>query len=237
MPMKIRILQKSETTLGVVQDEHIILGDICVADCCDFPLVWRRIFSGETGDEKFEFPCLLDSLVFGEKFFYKIQHFVGKDRDYIENGIGFIEKTEQGPRLNREKILNSQEGLNFAYSTPVSLPDGTHVIVTGSYPYKLSHYTNEPAILTSKGVMVLEENNLFTVKDGEIVEITPRELQNMLSKTSPSKSPSYSSIQTSPLLKRPARPKEGTIIFNKISKQLEVYTNKKWKVLAFKEDE
>jgi hypothetical protein len=84
------------------------------------------------------------------------------------------------------------------------------------------------SILTSDGVITLDQDQFIGVRDGLIEELDVQEVLEIISKGETETSPLFSSLRLKPVSKRPVRPRTGTIIYNKNNNKIEAYNGKDW---------
>ena len=76
---------------------------------------------------------------------------------------------------------------------------------------------------------------MIGVKDGLIEELDVNEILDMLSKAKTEKSPFYKQVKLQSSRKRPPRPTKGTIIYNEVADEFEVYGKNGWRKLRTEE--
>jgi hypothetical protein len=219
--MKIKILKKNELTLGEYRDGHIWLG--CSPEDCE-GVMHRDLHNFlKVGHPD----CIIKSVKEGEPFFCSVGLMLGRDLVEESHAIARVVHDPKGCRLSIDRYLgrkhwNPQHGDKF---------------VIGAYqPTNTSYLPHLGcSVMTSDGLICLEEDQYIGVKDGEIVELSATELLEQLSKHKAARSPRYEAVEVAPTRVRPSRPRAGTIIHNQVTGKLEVFTNNKWKALKLED--
>lgn len=213
--MRIRILKNDAFCLAKFTNGRYEIGDICVDECC----FDREIASFiESLDDHSR--CITKTVELNEKFFFSIKRYFNK-KEFEKCGcIGYLTKDGDKFILNIEKVIDG----NTIY------PEQQHrFLITSFFPS--NNFFNEQfarSILTSDGVITLEQDQFIGVRDGLIEELDVQEVLDIIAKGSCETSPLFSSLRLNPVTKRPKRPRKGTIIYNKNNDKLELYSGQEW---------
>ena len=81
-----------------------------------------------------------------------------------------------------------------------------------------SEYETPNSVRTSSGDAILENNHILTSIDGKLTTVSINDLQN-------------THLSFKPMTKRPQKPKQGLVFFNKNKKCLECYDGQTWRAL------
>lgn len=214
--MKIRTLKNDAHCLVEFRNGRYEVGGVCIDDCCFDADTYRYIKNNSSPKS-----CITQSIGIGEKFFFSMLRFYNKRVDEKNGNIGFISKDKDTYILNIDEII---EG-NKLY------PESHHRFLVIPYFPRENFFNNNfsRSIITSDGVITLEDDQFVGVRDGNIEEIDANELLEIISRYSTKRSAIYESIRLQPISKRPLRPRKGTIIYNKNKDKLEYYNGKDWR--------
>lgn len=194
------------------QKQRYVIGDECLSECqLDY---YTDLYAKDS-------KCITQSVALEEKFFFSLEkYFRG---NIVEQSKCFGHLTQDGPTF----ILN----INGIFSGSHLYPDpNDSLFVTPFAPDNIFFAGIFPrSILTSDGVITLEQDQFIGVKDGLIEELDVQEVLDIISKGQAEKSPLFSSLRLNPVAKRPARPRKGTLIYNKNNNTIEVYNGQEWK--------
>lgn len=148
--------------------------------------------------------------------------------NHVEKGENFFFKYVTKDKL--VALCVGQMGNDFVeYSTLYWLPDKNTVsriqprVIDEDEPIVIHEwfpegYETPNTVRTSSGDIVITNNHILTAVNNKLDSISIHDLKN-----------DYLSF--SPLTKRPQRPKQGTIFFNKNKKCLECYDGSTWRAL------
>ena len=155
------------------------------------------------------------------RFFFQLSRYFNGKLDENTGYYGYLTKDGDATVLKTEKVIEGRE----------IFPNYYHVFLVTPYFPSRNFIFNEfdRAILTSDGLITLDDNQMIGVKDGCIEELDTEEVLDMLSRAKTEKSPSYQQVRLQSVTKRPKRPSRGTIIYNELSDQYEVYCKNGWK--------
>lgn len=216
--MKIKILRGNIFSLATYDGTNFILGGTSLETVgSDLDPDIRRFIETCSDCSSME-----SSVQENEQFFYsKILY---RDGTLVNESshVGRLNQNQDGPGyiLTELRLVSGQ---SYIYNS------GDVVIITTYDPPDLTGiFTDSASILASDGVIILEENNFISNVGGEIKELTPQEVMQILSTYDAAKSPSYQSITVTPVLTRPDNPRPGTIILNQVTGKLEFYFNSQW---------
>lgn len=213
--MRIKILKNNACCLAKFNNGRYEVGDICVEECCFDHQMRNYIESIHHSDL-----CITKNIGLGEQFFFSILRYFNKRQDERCDCIGHLTKDGETFVINIDKIIAG----NKIY------PEDHHrFLIVPLSPEKL-FFTSDfsRSILTSDGVITLEQDQFIGVKDGLIEELDTQEVLDIISKGKCDTSPLFSSLRLNPVAKRPARPRKGTIIYNKNNDKLEIYNGQEW---------
>lgn len=90
---------------------------------------------------------------------------------------------------------------------------------------------DECSILTSDGVVLLQEDMYITQKGGKITEISTEDMLTHLGRQTTQKSVISKELRLEPLKTRPSKVRKGTIIYNAIKNKLEFWDGDSWSEL------
>jgi len=213
--MRIRTIKNNVCCLSEFKNNRYEISDVCIDECgFDHDVAQYVQQLSEAGK------CLSTVVDLQEKFFFSLSRFFKGSFQERCDCIGFLSKDQDVFVLNIEKIING----NKLY------PELHHrFLVTPLIPDKL-FFTGEfsRSILTSDGVITLEQNQFIGVRDGLIEELDVQEVLEIISNGETETSPLFSSLRLKPVSKRPSRPRTGTIIYNKNNNKIEAYNGKDW---------
>jgi hypothetical protein len=190
----------------------------CLDECCFDREVTEHLRQHSKSDR-----CITQSVPIGEQFFFSIVLYHNQKHQETCDCIGTLEKDGDIFTLNILKIIGGDK----------LFPEDHHRFLITSYFPSKNFFSGEfyRSVLTSDGVITLEDNQMIGVKDGLIEELDVNEILDMLSKAKTGRSPSYRQVKFQPLRKRPARPSKGTIIYNEVADEFEVYGKNGWRKL------
>lgn len=213
--MRIKILKNDAFCLAKFNNGQYEIGDVCVDECC-FDYEIARYIKSCTDDSH----CITKTVALEERFFFSIIRYFNKRQDERCDCIGYLTKNGEKFVINIERIISG----NKIY------PEGHHrFLIVPLCPDKLFFNSDfERSILTSDGVITLEQNQFIGVRDGLIEELDAEEVLEIISKGKTETSPLYSSLRLNPVTKRPSRPRKGTVIYNKNNDKLELYNGQEW---------
>ena len=213
--MKIKIPHDS-FCFGTWNSDYFTIGDCCAEDC-------------EINDhlkisiESANLPCLTKSVGEGEPFFFGVSVYSIGNIANTSHYIGQFETLDGILTLQTRQLI---EGQNYKYG------HDQKVLIFAYQPSDLSllpSYTC--SVLTSDALICLEEDSYIGYKDGHVDELSASELLEQLSRHDAERSPHYERVELSPLTRRPKRPRQGTLIFNKVSKKLELFNGTSWQTV------
>lgn len=215
--MRIKILKSDVCCLAKYNfyKSRYEVGDVCIEECCFDYEIHNAIHARMHEDQ-----CLTKSVSLEEQFFFSIVRYFNKMRDEQSNFIGHLTKDEDKIVINIDKFLSGSR----------IYPEEHHrFLVTPFYPDSV-FFTDEfsRSVLTSDGVITLEQDQFIGVKDGLIEELDVQEVLEIISKGKADTTPLYSSLRLNPVAKRPTRPRKGTVIYNKNNNKIEVYNGQEW---------
>lgn len=213
--MRIRILKNNALCLAKFTNGRYEIGDICLDECCFEPDINRFIQSLPPDAN-----CITKSVEIGESFFFSIILYHNKVQQQTSYCIGHLTKDGDTFVLNIEKQIDGSR---------IYPEDHHRFLVTPYFP--TNNFFNENfsrSVLTSDGVITLEQDQFIGVRDGLIEELDVQEVLDIIAKGSCETSPLYESLRLKPVSKRPKRPRTGTIIYNKNNNKLEVYNGQEW---------
>lgn len=213
--MRIKILKNDAFCLAKFSNGRYEIGDICVDECC-FDYEITNYIKSLDHDSK----CITKTVEINEKFFFKIIRYFNKMQHEKCSCIGYLSKDGEKFILNIEKVIDG----NSIY------PEQQHrFLITSHFP--TNNFFNENfsrSILTSDGVITLEQDQFIGVRDGLIEELDTQEVLDIIAKGKCETSPLFSSLRLNPVVKRPKRPSKGTIIYNKNNNKIEMYNGQEW---------
>ncbi len=164
--------------------------------------------------------CVTKSVKDGEKFFFTLKRFYKRKEVDSSSYIGFLKTQNEKKLLVTEKLVSGNG---------ISPEENQKFLI---YPYfPEQNFFNSQfsrSILTSDGVVCLEDDQFIGVRDGLIEELDVQEVLEIISKGKTETSPLFSSLRLNPVTKRPARPRKGTLIYNKNNDKIEVYNGQEW---------
>lgn len=213
--MRIKILKNDAFCLATFNGGRYEIGDVCLHECC-FDHETKNFIELNQDPQR----CITQTIPINEQFFFSIVRFFQKRREEQCDCIGHLSKDGEIFVLNIDKIING----NRIY------PENHHRFLITSY-FPTNNFFNENfsrSILTSDGVITLEQDQFIGVKDGLIEELDVQEVLDIISTGKSDTSPLFSSLRLNPVSKRPARPRKGTIIYNKNNNTLEIYNGQEW---------
>ncbi len=213
--MKIKITRDSYC-FGTRKDDYSTIGDCCAEDCEIDVCMAQSI-------ETANLPCLTKEVAEGEPFFFGVTHYsIG----LVSNTSNYYGQFETLDGILTLKITHKISGARYQYR------DGDKVFIFSHQPTDLSLLPDHRcSILTSDALICLEEDSYIGYKDGHVDELSASELLEQLSRHDAERSPHYERVELSPLTRRPKRPRQGTLIFNKVSKKLELFNGKSWQTM------
>lgn len=213
--MKIKITRDSYC-FGTWKDDYFTIGDCCAEDCEVDTYMVQSI-------ESSSLPCLTKQVLEGEPFFFGVTHYlVG----LVSNTSHYYGQFETLDGILTLKITHKVSGARYNHRS------GDKVLIFSYQPTDLSFLpSHRCSILTSDALICLEKDSYIGYKDGHVDELSASELLKQLSGHDTERSPHYKRVELSPLTRRPARPRQGTLIFNKVSKKLEYFNGKTWQTL------
>lgn len=216
--MRIKILKNDAFCLAQFKNDRYEIGHCSLDDCC-FDREITEFLRQNMNSEQ----CITKTAPINEQFFFSILLYHNKVEQEKCDCIGTLDKDDDTYVLNVERIIDG----NKIY------PESHHkFLITSYFPSK--NFFNGGfyrSVLTSDGVITLEDNQMIGVKDGLIEELDVNEVLTMLSKSKTEKSPSYKQVKLQPSRKRPSRPTKGTIIYNEVADEFEVYGKNGWRKL------
>jgi len=154
-------------------------------------------------------PELCDLCNFVDKKQYFFFQFTTKDNN-TTYAVG-----QMGDEFVTYSALYWHDGTNLVPIQPRDFDVDEPVVIKNWIPNK---FETPNSVRTSSGDAILENNHILTSIDNKIVTISINDLKN-----------EYLSFK--PLTKRPQKPKQGTIFFNKNKKCLECYDRQTWRAL------
>lgn len=210
--MRIRILKNNACCLAKFENGRYEIGDICLKECCFDSDVENYL--------KHHADCITKHIETGEKFFFCVTRYYNRVPHEKTGCIGHLSKDGDKFILNIEKEIDG----NKLY------PESHHrFLITSFFP--TNNFFNENfsrSVLTSDGVITLEQDQFIGVRDGLIEELDVQEVLDIIAKGSCETSPLYESLRLKPVSKRPRRPRTGTLIYNKNNNKLEIYNGQEW---------
>lgn len=214
--MKTKILPINSFCTGKWNEGSISVGDCTLKDCCvDYDL--------EANIERLDTPCITERVQEGEHFFLAVSHWYARVQGIYTEYIGHLE--------GKTLILDEK----IAGDSPRH-QNGDNLLIYSIQPRDLSFLQDHPCcILTADGMLTLEKDTFIGFKDGRIDTLNADELLSQLSKGKSERSPYFSRVEFSPLQKRPSKPTKGTMIYNEISKGLELFDGKSWRKVQLEE--
>jgi len=220
--MRIRILKNDAFCLAQFKNDRYEIGHCSLDDCC-FDREVTEFLRQNMGSEQ----CITKTVPINEQFFFSISLYHNKVEQEKCDCIGTLEKDGDKYVLNIEKIVGGDK----------IYPESDHRFLITSYFPSKNFFSGEfyRSVLTSDGVITLEDNQMIGVKDGLIEELDVNEILDMLSNAKTEKSPSYKQVKLQSSRKRPARPTKGTIIYNEVADEFEVYGKNGWRRLRTEE--
>ena len=135
--------------------------------------------------------------------------------------IAHLQFYEKHYILNIDRCISSHDCLS-------NLELAKSYIITSYFPSDLKFLDGDACILTTDGLVQLEEGFLVGMKDGVIQEMSPKDVLESQGSVKTPKSPSYGSLVLTPRSKYPKRPRKGEIVYNEVSQTLDVYTGTTW---------
>tara|TARA_Y100000004_G_scaffold193019_1_gene254694 strand:- start:1553 stop:2134 length:582 start_codon:yes stop_codon:yes gene_type:complete len=141
-----------------------------------------------------------------EYFFFQ---FITKD-----NNITYC-AGQMGDEFVTYSALYWSDGKNYVAFQPRDLEIDEPIVIKNWIPDK---FETPNSVRTSSGDAVLENNHILTSIDDKIVTASINDLKN-----------EYLSFK--PMTKRPKKPKQGMVFFNKNKKCLECYDGQTWRAL------
>lgn len=213
--MRIRILKNDAFCLAKFENGRYEIGDICVDECCFEHSISNYIKSLGHDDK-----CITKSVEINEKFFFTIIRYHEKVQQEKCGCVGYLTKDGEKFILNIDDYIDG----NKLY------PESHHRFLITSY-FPTNNFFNERfsrSILTSDGVITLQDDQFIGVRDGLIEELDVQEVLHIIAKGKCETSPLFSSLRLNPVAKRPARPRKGTIIYNKNNNKIELYNGQEW---------
>jgi hypothetical protein len=213
--MRIRIIKGGACCLAQNNNGRYEIRDVCVDDC-DLDYEYRDYVNSLTEAGL----CITKCVELEEQFFFSILRFFKKKYQERCDCIGHLTKDGDIFVLNIDRII----GGNKLY------PEDHHrFLIVPLIPDKL-FFNNDfsRSVLTSDGVITLEQDQFIGVRDGLIEELDVSEVLEIIAKGKTETSPLFSSIRLNPVTKRPTKPRKGTIIYNKNSDKMEVYNGQEW---------
>ena len=220
--MRIRILKSDAFCLAEYKKGRYEIGNVCVDDCCFDREIHRYVHANLSKET-----CISQAIPPNERFFFNITLYFNKKRQETCSCIGFVTHEGEVHVLNIESIIDGTE----------IYPEDHHKFLITPYHPSKNFFDGdfERSILTSDGVITLEDNQLIGVRDGKIEELDVLEVLDILSKGKTEKSPSYKQVRLQSVRKRPARPARGTIIYNEIADEFEIYGKNGWRTIKTEE--
>ena len=214
--MKIKILKNDAFCLAEFKNDRYEIGHVCVDDCC-----FDQELHNYLKNDSIPKCCITQSIGIEERFFFNMTFYHNKKQQEECAGIGYITKVDNVFVFNIEKIIAG----NKLY------PESHHKFLITTYFPSQNFFTSDfnRSILTSDGVITLEDDQLIGVRDGNIEELDVSEVLTMLSKGKIEKSPLYRQVRIQSSRTRPSRPVKGTIIYNEVSDEFEVYGKNGWR--------
>lgn len=213
--MKIKIPHDS-FCFGTWNSDYFTIGDCCAEECeIDEHLLLSIVNQG--------LPCLTKAVNVEEPFFFGVSTYRIGLLENTSNYIGQFETLDGILTLKTTRLVNGQR---YRYR------DDEKVLIFSYQPTDLSLFPDyKCSILTSDALICLEEDSYIGYKDGHVDELSASELLEQLSNHEAERSPHYERVELSPLTRRPKRPRQGTLIFNKVSKKLEFFNGKSWQTV------
>lgn len=220
--MRIKILKNDAFCLAQFKNGRYEIGDVCIDDCCFDRQISDYIKKSMTSER-----CITQTIPINSRFLFKISLYHNKKLCEECACIGFLTKDKDTHILNIEKYV---EG-NKIY------PESHHrFLITSYFPSNnFFNHSFERSVLTSDGVITLDKNQFIGVKDGLIEELDVKEVLDILSSAKTEKSPSYKQVRLQSVRTRPARPTRGTIIYNELADEFEVYGKNGWRKINTEE--
>jgi len=213
--MRIRTIKTSACCLALFNNNRYEISEVCLTDCgFDHEThIYVKTLSDSGG-------CITKCVEPGEQFFCSILRFFKQRQQEQCDCIGHLTKDGNIFVLNIDRII----GGNKLY------PEDHHrFLIVPLIPDKL-FFNNDfsRSVLTSDGVITLEQDQFIGVRDGLIEELDVSEVLEIIAKGKTETSPLFSSIRLNPVTKRPTKPRKGTVIYNKNSDKMEVYNGQEW---------
>ena len=185
--MRIRILKNDAFCLAKFQNNRYEVTN-CLHECC-FDRELTEHLSQHSNSEQ----CITQSVQVGEQFFFSIVLYHNKKQQDKCDCIGTLEKDDDIFVLNVLKIIGGDK----------LFPEDHHRFLITSYFPSQNFFSDEfdRSVLTSDGVITLQDNQMIGVKDGLIEELDVNEILTMFSKAKTEKSPSYKQVKLQSLRK------------------------------------
>jgi hypothetical protein len=215
--MKILILPEC-FCVGEYLGGNIHVGNCTLKDCCLEKDLERQLEHSKT-------QCLSKQVPEKQQFFFGVSLY--------QNGVA--QKTSYQTGQFENCVLKPSTHVG---GDRLRLNDGDHVLVFSYKPTDLSFLPEHScSILTSDAVLILEKDQYIGFKDGHIDVLSAKDLLEQLKDYAASSSPSYQKINIEPVKSRPKRPRQGTIIYNKIINKLELYDGKSWRTIKLEDSD
>lgn len=219
--MRIKILKEDAYAVVQFDNGKFILHNCPIEECCFSPDIENHIKSSNPT------PCITQCAPIETRFFFKMLRFHNKIPSGTCGAFGFLQKNGDQVELVVEKVI---QGNRF-------FPELQEKFLVSSFSPPQDFFNDyfDRSILTSDGVITLSDNQFVGVKDGLIEELDVQEVLDIISKGKTEKSPLYKQVRLQSLRKRPARPARGTIIYNEVADEFEVYGKNGWRTLKSEE--
>ena len=216
--MKIKILSES-FCVAEYQDGNFAVGSCTIEDCSlDRNLKAQLQQNG--------LPCLTKQVDEQEKFFFGISLSLNGTPVQTSYYVGHLECVDGEITIVPEEQV---------WGDRLRLTNGDHVLLFAHRPTDLSFLDHHCSVMTSDALLALEPDTYIGYKDGHIDILSADELLDQLSRHEVERSPSFEELSFKPVYSRPSRPLTGTLIYNTISKALELFDGTSWRTIQSKE--
>lgn len=221
--MKIKILKNNEHCIGEWQDGYIRTGCVGLKDCKHLLDHSSHNYIAQTEGVN----CLTKAVCENEPFFCSISYLLGPSlvdqvtcvARLVRDGDFF--KVVQDTMLSGDRMIRN---------------DGDKAILSAYHPTSISYIPKfDCCLMTSDGLICLEEDSYIGYQDGHIQELSAQELLDQLAKYKVERSPRYRSVTIEPHKTRPPKPRRGTVIINEVTGKLEAFIGNQWKTIKFED--
>lgn len=216
--MKIRTVRPISGCVGFYNGVNVTIGHCCLDDC-------EHLGHRRQEYERFENGfCLSDHIKLDERIFVRLTSFSNGKPNHVDviAHVTPYHEYEGSFKLVLERRLYGR----YSNITPHG-----HVWVESCVPEPFFTAQDQKMVLTSDGAISIDEGNFLGCKDGELCELTPKEILTLLSKEQSSISPGFSSLRVTPVVRRPRNARTGTLIFNENTLTMEYYNGSEWRTL------